>query len=188
MAEQDDLNWFDTLAGRKAANTDPATVKEAEAIRRALLAQKPDEVTDFDVDAGEQKLLFRMRREGLAVAPKRNSWQIYGAFAIAASMVLTVGIVVLQAPDMEDVPVYRGMGAQTINSADTAKLSEVLANELEGLGVKAKVTKFGTTFTINADWPAKPNAKQLAFLKRHGIKQPDSGPLVVELIKVEDKK
>ncbi len=182
MAEKDDQHWIDALAGRNATGADAATLKEAQAIRRAVLATKPEQdAQDFDVEAGAQKLLFRLRREGLAGAEKKKSWQAYGAFALAASLVLAVGMVVLQPPPVDDAPVYRGGGAQTISAPDTEKLAAAITAELEGLGIKPRVTRFGATFTISADWPAKPDAKHAAFLKRHALKQPASGSLVIEL-------
>jgi hypothetical protein len=185
MAEKDDQHWLDALAGRitnGADGADPATLKEAQAVRRAVLATKPEQdAQDFDVESGAQKLLFRLRREGPAGAEKKKSWQLYGAYALAASLVLAVGMVVLQPPPVEDAPVYRGGGAQTISAPDTEKLAGTITAELEALGVKAKVTRFGATHTITADWPAKPDAKHAAFLKRHGLKQPASGALTIEL-------
>ena len=110
MAEQDDQHWFDTLAGRAASDADPAALKEAQAVRRAVLALSADQdAKDLDVEAGAQKLLFRLRREGLDGATKKRSWQTYGAFALAATLVLTVGVVLLQSPPVEDTPIYRGV-------------------------------------------------------------------------------
>src|SRR5436190_24148130 len=102
MAEQDDQNWFDTLAGRNRVNADPATTKEAQAVRRAVLALKPDQDTaNLDVEAGTQQLLFRLRREGLDGVSREKSWRFYGAFALAATLVLAVGVVLLQSPPVE---------------------------------------------------------------------------------------
>ena len=182
MAEQDDQHWFDTLAGRAASDADPAALKEAQAVRRAVLALSADQdAQDLDVEAGAQKLLFRLRREGLDGATKKRSWQTYGAFALAATLVLTVGVVLLQSPPVEDTPVYRGVGAQTITAPDAAKLAAAITADLEALGIKPKVIRFGATFTLSADWPAKPDAKHAALLKRHALKQPAGGTLVIEL-------
>jgi hypothetical protein len=187
MAEQSgqdepgDQAWFDTLAGRAAADADEVTVNEAQAVRRALLASKPDAPAQ-DLESGVQKLLFRLRREGLDnAAPRRKSWQVYGSFALAASLMLAVGVVMLQSSPTNDIPIYRGGGAQTLSASDTVQLAAALSAEFEGLGIQPKVTRFGSTFTIAAEWPAKPDAKHTAFLKRHGLKQPASGPLVIEL-------
>jgi hypothetical protein len=182
MAEQDDQHWFDTLAGRNGANADSATTKEAQAVRRAVLVVKPDQdAADLDVEAGTQQLLFRLRREGLDGVNRKKTWQWYGAFALAATLVLAVGVVLLQSPPVEDTPIYRGGGAQTIITPDTAKLAATLTTDLEALGIKAKVTRFGATFTLAADWPSKPGAKHAAFLKRHALKQPAVPTLVIEL-------
>jgi hypothetical protein len=182
MAEHDDQHWFDTLAGRNGVNADHATTKEAQAVRRAVLVLKPDqEAADLDVEAGTQKLLFRLRREGLDGAGRKKTWQRYGAFALAATLVLAIGVVLLQSPPVEDTPIYRGGGAQTIITPDTAQFAATLTSDLEALGIKAKVTRFGATYTITADWPAKTDAKHAAFLKRHALKQPAGATLLIEL-------
>jgi len=182
MSEQDDQNWFHTLAGRHPVGTDPATKKEAQAIRRAVLALKSEqEAAQLNVESGLQKLKFRLRREGLDGAPKRKSWQVYGAFAMAATMVLTIGVVMLQQPPIDDAATYRGAGAQIITTLDTTQRAQTLIAELEALGIKPEVTRFGAV-TITAEWPAKPSAKHVAFLKRHNLQQPASSALRIELM------
>ncbi len=189
MAEQDDRAWFDTLAGRESAGANPGTVKEAEAVRRAALAATLDqEAQDLNIESGAQQLLFRLRREGLDhAAAKKQSWQTWGAFSIAATLLLAVGVVMLQAPTVEDMLMYRGAGAQTLTTPDTAKLAATLTAELDALGIQAKITRFGATHTITANWPAKPDAKHAAFLKRHGLQQPASGMLTIEILRGNTK-
>jgi hypothetical protein len=190
MSEQNDHDWIDTLAGRNAAGADPATVKEAQAVRRAVLSLPADqEAQDLDVETGAQKLLFRLRREGLdGVSQNRKSWQRYSAFALAATLLLAAGVVMLQSPPVDDTPVYRGTGAQTINTPDTAGLAATLTAELEALGIQPKVTRFGATYTLSAGWPAKPDAQHAAFLKRNALKQPAGGTLVIELLQIDRAK
>lgn len=190
MAEKNDQDWFDTLAGRTAANADPATAKEAQAVRRAVLAVKSDQdAQKFDVEPGAQKLLFRLRQEGLdGATPKKKTWQFYGAFALAATLVLAVGVVMRQPPPDEDMPIYRGSSAQTINTSDTTKLAATLTAELEAMGIKPKVIRFGATYTISAAWPAKPDAKHTAFLKRHTLIQPAGNTLVIEVSQSDSRK
>lgn len=190
MAEQDDQHWFDTLAGRTAENADPATAKEAQAVRRAVLAVKPDQdAQEFDVEPGTQKLLFRLRQEGLdGATPKKKTWQLYGAFALAATLVLAISVIMLQPPPDEDTPIYRGGSAQTINTSDTTKLAATLTSELEAMGIKPKVTRFGATYTISAAWPAKPDAKHAAFLRRYALKQPAGNTLVIEVSQSDSRK
>lgn len=167
------------LAGRETTGGDPAAAREAQAVRRALLATKPDkDASEFDVESGAQNLLFRLRRENLLY--RKKTWHYYGGLAIAATIVLAIGIVTLQ-PPVDDIPVYRGPGSQIITAPDTENLAASLSAEIETLGIKPKVTRFGATFTITAEWPTKPEAKHMAFLKRHTLQQPASGPLVIEL-------
>lgn len=62
----EDQDWLDALAGKPNPNADPEVTREATLLRQAI--QRDDAalgVNDFDVEAGLQKLKFRMRREGL---------------------------------------------------------------------------------------------------------------------------
>lgn len=183
MAEPNDQQWLDALAGRAGGQAPSPDAREAEALRKAILATRGEhETADHDVEVGVQRLLFRLRREGLADTPQKKSWRTWGTFAMAAMLMLAIGVVVLQAPQDIDVPVYRGGGAQTLRVPDAAERAATLTRELEALNIQPKVTRFGNNLTIQAEWPAKPGAQHAAFLKRQSLQQPASGPLVIELL------
>jgi len=65
--DPDDAQWLAALAGQKAPGTDPSTQWQAEALRRALQAQsqRMDRAVPLADDAQYQRLLFRLKREGL---------------------------------------------------------------------------------------------------------------------------
>jgi hypothetical protein len=182
MAERDDTDWFETLAGRMPpAGADPAVVKEAAAVRAAARAvRKAEPVPDLNVDAGLEQLLFRLRKERLA-EPVGRPWRLYSGLALAATIVLAVGVVLLQ-PQVEERPVYRGGPApQVLTSPDPRKLGAAIIADLDTLGMTPRLTQFGATVTIEVTWPEQPDPRHTAFLKRHGLKPPPGSLLVVEI-------
>jgi len=181
MSEQDDRDWLATLAGKPAAGADPATVNEAAAVRRALqAAREREQAPDMDVDGGLQRLLFRLRRDGLGGG--RPAW-VYPSLALAATVVIAAGIVLLQPAVIDDEPVYRGApGTPPVLVVENpAQRGEALVAELASLGVTARITQFGANVTLEAEWPAQTGPAHTAFLQRNGLQPPAGGRLVIEL-------
>ena len=183
MAEQDDQHWMALLAGRPA-EADAATRKEAAAVRAALLATH-DELVDakHDVEAGVQRLLFRLRREHLLDERPRRAPAFYWGMALAASLFLAIGVVTLQ-PDwlrFNDEAVYRGSAPQVLSDAEPAQRAEAIKADLEAANIAVQLTVFGDIATLSADWPARPNAAQLAVLKKQQLKRPAGGQLRIEI-------
>ena len=92
--ESGDSSWLDTLAGKPADAADPKEVQQASALRAALKARSNalnQQVPAAD-SAQYQQLLFRLRREGLG--SKQPIWKRPASWAIAASLVLGVSLVV----------------------------------------------------------------------------------------------
>jgi len=186
MPEQDDGNWIEGLAGKPpAAGAERATVAEAQAVRKAMLAARAADEggADLDVEPGLQRLLFRLRQEKLAgagSAPKR----LYAGLALAASLVLVVGIVTLQRepPTGEDGVVFRGgPGAQMLISPDPGNLAQAMNADLDTLELEPIVTRFGANATVEAKWPLEQDARHTAFLKRFGLAPPKGDRLKVEI-------
>jgi hypothetical protein len=72
--DKDDAQWLEALAGRPDASGDSLSNMQAVALRRALKEQSKhmSKVIPIADDVEYQKLLFRLRREGLT--GNRNSW------------------------------------------------------------------------------------------------------------------
>lgn len=171
------------LAGR-SAEADAATRKEAAAVRAALLATH-DELVDagHDVEAGVQRLLFRLRRERLLDERPRRAPAFYWGVALAASLFLALGIVTLQ-PDWlqtDEQTVYRGSAPQVLTDAEPAQRADAIKAALEATGIAVQLTVFGDMATLSADWPAQANAAQLAVLKKQQLKRPADGQLRIEI-------
>jgi hypothetical protein len=83
----DDQDWLDTLAGKPSGGTaKPATVREAMAVRRALQSIQETDASD----AQFERTLFRLNQAGLL--KRKPWWKQTSSWAIAASLMLVVGI------------------------------------------------------------------------------------------------
>jgi len=66
MAKDPDHDWLGALAGNPSAEADPKDVRSASLLRDAIKRHDSALGADeFDIEAGLQKLKFRIRREGL---------------------------------------------------------------------------------------------------------------------------
>lgn len=183
MADRDDRDWVDALAGKTPAGADPATVKEAEALRRAMLEQRRREsAPDFDADAGLQRLLFRLRQERLDGGQARPARR-YAAFALAATVVLAAGVLwLMPKPVEEERPVFRGVErAQTLFADDPVKAVEALVRDLEELGLKPRVTRREDATLVEAPWPEQTDERHRALLERRFLRPPEGRTLDVEV-------
>jgi len=188
MSEKDDQDWIRVLAGEEAKDADMATVREARALRAAMLEyEQRDEAADFDGQRGLQQLLFRMRREQLLTREKRR-WNLVIPMAIAATLALSVGIGIYMEREAstDDLTKTRGIGiAQTLQVADPAATRDALVKDLTALGAQPKVREGQGAIVIEATWPVKPGEGHAAFLERHKLTAP--GEYVLEIRVVPQK-
>jgi hypothetical protein len=184
MADKDDQDWTDTLAGKPPADADPLTVKEAKAVRQAMLERRERETPpEFDAESGLQRLLFRLRQERLE-GPRAPAARRYAAFALAATVVLVAGLLLFLPKPGDDEPVYRGIERpQNLLADDPVKASDALKRDLEGLGLKPKITQRGNATLIEAPWPEKSDERHRALLERHYLRPPEGRTLSVEVRK-----
>ena len=145
--ESDDTAWLDALAGKPAGTAGPKGVELPSALRAAL--QKRSEALGRDVpeaDAAQyQQLLFRLRSEGLA--QQRPVWQSTRVWAMAASVVASVALVVQMSgllPERDEGMVMRGGGQATVLLVNDpeARLAE-LQRGLRMAKAEPKVERLG---------------------------------------------
>ena len=143
--EKEDEQWLSALAGHPDPNADRLLNRQAESLRKALLAQKAA-LNAQTAPADEtlyQQILFRLKREGLRGEPAK--WQQPQFWAVAATVVLGVAIVLragLFTPSgEEDLFAVRGGGLAIVQIVDDpeARLTELLAG-LRAIGAKPTVS------------------------------------------------
>ena len=96
MNKDEDQDWLDALAGKPNADSDPEVTRHANALRQAIKQHDAaHHSSEADMEAGLQKLKFRLRSEGLSSTDRRPFMnKRFVQFAVAASVVLTVGLMV----------------------------------------------------------------------------------------------
>ena len=174
---------MDALAGNTPAGADPLTIREAKAVRQAMLERREREAApEFDAESGLQRLLFRLRKERLDGARGAHR---YVALALAATIVLAVGLLLfLPKPGDEERPVFRGAeGPQILFADDPVKARDELKHDLEALGLAPRITPQEDATLVEAPWPERVEERHRALLERHYLRPPESRTLSVEVRK-----
>ena len=189
----DDDAWLDALRGRPRAGMDESTLREAEATRLALLDARARRGATEEPDLeGLQRLLFRLRREGLIGASATSGgWRLRAPVAVAAALALGLALT-LTMPTLwlgsgDDGEVLRGSGSvQAIEVADVQTTVQQLDTRLRGAGAIVAVTDIGNGATeVSATLPGQPTEALVTELGRFGVKPP--GPDGVLRIEVRPK-
>lgn len=189
MAPNDDEDWIRALAGKEAPDADPSVIAEARAVRDAMARAREAESPGAHDEAELQRLLFRLRREGLLGTTIMSAkWRPYVALAVAASLMVVVGVVSILPGDKDRAPVpeltMRGLPSRPpfLIADDPDKLAAQIVSELEALGEKPTSSrdKQGTT-RIESQWPQWPDEAHRKFLLKHGLPGPGDKRLVVDV-------
>lgn len=183
----EDQDWLDALAGKPNPNADPKVTREATLLRQAI--QRHDAalgVNDFDVEAGLQKLKFRLRREGLSGENKpafyRNRFVQY---AMAASIVLTIGLTMRlylpEQPMQNEADIMKGSDQQIVLAPDPEARLKQLTTELDRLGIKYQIERKAGKILLKAQGvdPVKDNVA--SFLERNHITPPVKDSLELDI-------
>lgn len=151
MADRnDDDAWFDALRGKPRSDTGSSAAirREGEDLRRALHARRKDDA-DSDDAAGLERLLFRLRREGLlkqaGASPSQGRRR--AAFAFAATLVLGIAVVaVVQREQTGEEDTLRSGAVQSIEvdgAGDVAPTVARVESALRGAGAEVQVFDIG---------------------------------------------
>lgn len=177
--EDEDQDWLDALAGKPGAAADPDVVRRATMLRQAL--QRHNAVlgaNKFNTEAGLQKLKFRLRREGLSSSDHRPILnKRYIQFAMAASVVLTVGMVMRfylhQELMQNEAEIMRGMGEQQlVLAANPEERLKQLTTELDRLAIKYQVERKEGKIMLRIQGIDPTKEDVASFLERNHIKPP----------------
>lgn len=145
----DDLDhWLDGLRGRGRADAPAATRAEAQAQRTAIAEAHRDAQAALPDDPQElQRLLFRLRREGLLGAESRaaaHPWR--RRLPLAAAAVLALGLAITMiGPGLwqaEEEPVLRSGAAVQTLEADASQV------EAAALRVQQALRSAGATVSV----------------------------------------
>lgn len=188
MTNKEDQDWLDALAGKSNADTAPDVTRHARALRNAI--QRHDatlNTSEFNPEAALQKLRFKLRSEGLSGADKRPLLhKRFVHFAMAASVVLTVGLMMRnylpQELPQNEAEIMRGMGErQIVLAAVPEERLKQITMELERLGIKYQVERNGSKITLKIHGvdPAKEDVA--SFLELNHIKPPVKDSLELDI-------
>lgn len=190
--EIDDETWLALLRG-KPITSEQNTDSEQMKLLRATIADwyrdeiEPDEKPD---QAALERLLFRLRAEGLLKASSRPSWKKPPRWlAMAASLaVVAIGIslVIHYQRPTEQFPsegtVMRGVeAAQSVKAQDPEQVLKRLQQEYDRLGISYQVQRKNTAILVDAYIPSELEAPLKALLEELGVKQDSNGRLLVEI-------
>ena len=145
VPDKEDEQWLNALAGRPDPAAKGVVNQQAEALRRALQAQraKLEESVPQADDTQYQQFLFRLKREGLLKT--QRPWSNPMLWGLAATLVIGVGVVVQMGglyPGQDDAETLRGGGKATVLVVDNpeVRLVELLAG-LKAAGVEPVVKR-----------------------------------------------
>lgn len=186
--------WLDALRGRARAGTDEATRRAAADLRAALLdAQRRREGEVVREDPLElQRLLFRLRREGLlgAAAPagggaaNDSTWRRRAPLALAAALALGIALTMVVPGGFfggEEDTLRSGAG-QSIQVDDVAATAQRIEAALRASGAAVSVVELGDgAREIAATVPPERLAETRRALQPFGVRVPDNGALRIEV-------
>jgi len=193
---KDDQDWLDALAGKPAPGADPETARRAAALRKTLLDIRKEGLADESPDDGLDRLLFRLRREGL-LEKEKNHWllQFPVAFAMAASVLIAVGFGWLMKADrdrpyeestgsaMFGVPYSTGGASapQTLYADAPGDLATSLTQEFSAAGIALRQSDGGDSIRLEGELPENLSADALQLIGRYRLSIPDGRKLIIEI-------
>ncbi len=184
MSREDDDAWWDTLTGRAVDNSAPRP-PDADALRRAILAEH--EAGDEAAPGGDGllRLLVRLRKEGLLEdAPRWRGYRLPRALA-AGFLLLALAVPVAYqfmppTPMDADAPVFRGaVEPQSLRAPHPEATAMQLVAALRRLGLEADATPYGDYWLVEADIPANGVDGLAEILEEQGLTTPVGGSLRV---------
>lgn len=193
---KDDQDWLDALAGKPDPGADADTNRRAAALRGAMLDSREKEIASGSPDDGLDRLLFRLRREGL-MENEKKSWLLRPPviFAMAATVLLAVGLGLAiiperieSAPDViesanlvEPLPVGGASSPQTLFSATPEDMAENIRQDFSTAEITLKQSASGQNIHLDADLPENLSPDALRIFERYRLSVPNNRKLVIEI-------
>jgi len=188
MSEEDRI-WLETLAGKRTGG-DSTVAREAEGLRRAMLERSIDEealARSVSDTRRAERLLERARRGGAMRRRAPVAWLAGwpGLLATAAVCVVAIGIGFQSAgrksPGLDETVRSASPHAFVLTADDPSKLRDQIADELDAVGVTARMYEHLGREGIDAELPDPLPEPVRAVLARHGVPQPADGVLRIEV-------
>jgi hypothetical protein len=192
--EMDDDAWLALLREQTVGHGQDAGSRQVDALRDAIEQWYRNEIESNEApsQAEFEKLLFRLRAEGLLDAPQRKSWRPQPRwFAMAASVaVLAIGIGIItrfqisspEEPNIGDGVVLRGVeGAQIIQAKDPEQVLKRFQQEYDRLGIAHKVQRGPRSITVDAYIPSEAEESLKGLLDAFKVKPKSNGQLLIEI-------
>jgi len=173
-----DQAWLDALhIGASTGDPEALLLRNALQAERQLAELQPA-VTDPALRESQlHKLLFELRRQGVlkAEAPPSEPgrrWPLVAGWALAATVVLGVGLSVLRPPDAtyDEPPVWRGGEAEAVRTdADPHAAAEAAAARLRAQGLSVLIYQEGQAFVLDVEVPAARAQALRSLLQAEGL-------------------
>jgi hypothetical protein len=186
MPPDDDQDWLDALAGKPRPGAAPRTLLEARLLRAVLLEQAQAEPeSDAERQNRLERLLFRLRRQGLLDAPRwsQRAWRV----PLAAAAALMLGIAVVQLVHWQDeaapdAPAMRGEDSvRRLVVDDAAQTATAIASALRAEGIDVREYPLGVARGLEVRVAPAQRAGAEAILAPYGIALAPDGRLAIEI-------
>jgi hypothetical protein len=181
---KDDQDWFALLTGKAVPDAHPDTVREAQAIRQAVLAESataPEATAD---EAGLQRLLGRLEQEGL-LTPRRHVRGQSRSWAAIAAAALVVCALPWVLPELLPGPVpveKRVQVPQVLHAPDPLAHARALQTALTTLGVTVQRVDQDDSQLLKAQLLQPPRDAVREVLQQYQLTVPADGKLIVEIL------
>jgi hypothetical protein len=194
MAHTDDHDWLALLTGQSLPEANPATAREAAALRAAILAEHTGFEDAADTTAAADRLLFRLKQEGLLAPQPPSRWGPAKIWPLlVAGMIVVVLVPRLMRQDRSfspSLPVPAVPGAlpktftlpQVVYTAQPRQQADGLQAALEALHLQVQRQDRTDSHLLVVHIPPATAASVLKILQPYALTLPADGWLRVEIV------
>lgn len=179
MTQSKDDDWIDAIAGRPSSGLNESEQRLAQAIRDVTRAQQQAMAQSAADDLAQEERLVRHARRSDPARVGASPW--IKRFAIAATLMLAVGLGWLLIDREPQIDVRGGGQIQIIETSDVQALTTRIVSRLEQAGVAVQTYPLGTYRGINATLSAEQRAAVAADLTKLGVTIPANNVLTLEI-------
>jgi hypothetical protein len=180
----DDDEWLKALAGRASDALPQDVRREIAALREAIKQESErDTSTTQESERGLERLLFRLRQDGLL--EQRSRWKrpiFVVPLASAAVLLIAVSVFLFSPRQVPEPELIRGgQEIQIIEVKDLGKSLEEISETLRKAGVEPETYPLGLYRGLDASIPVEKRDALRARLAKLGVEIPAGGELRLEI-------